>query len=276
MTAHTSATDVKAATPRLHNAEVPLHAMTLITAAERPDLVEAMWAMPSTWPEFMFHDPVANLFFPRLVDTFGEYQLIALDDSGAVVGRVNTIPFAWSGSDDDLPVRGWDGILDRAFADHALGAAPTAASLLEARLVPEYQGVGLSSALLAGAGANVLRGGLAHLFGPVRPTGKSAEPRTPMAEYLARTREDGLPADPWLRVHRRAGGRVVRMCPTSMTIAGTLTQWRQWTGLPLEQSGLVDVTGALTPLHVSVEHDHAVYVEPNVWVHHRLTSPEFV
>jgi hypothetical protein len=24
------------------------------------------------------------------------------------------------------------------------------------------------------------------------------------------------------------------------------------------------------PVHVSLEHDVAVYVEPNVWVHHRL------
>ncbi|HEY2793403.1 MAG TPA: N-acetyltransferase [Micromonosporaceae bacterium] len=246
--------------------------VTFTTAAERPDLADAMWAMPSSWPEFMFHDAVANLFFPRLVDTFGAYQLIAVDDSGAVVGRVNSVPFAWSGSDDDLPERGWDGILERAFTEHALGVAPTAASLLEARLTPERQGVGLSSALLAAAGANAQRRGLADLFGPVRPTDKSSEPRTPMADYLARTREDSLPADPWLRVHVRAGGRVVRICPTSMTIVGTLTQWRDWTGLPLDRSGLVDVAGALTPLHVSVEHDHAVYVEPNVWMHHRLTD----
>jgi hypothetical protein len=29
---------------------------------------------------------------------------------------------------------------------------------------------------------------------------------------------------------------------------------------------------ALNPVHVSVEQDHAVYVEPNVWVHHDLTG----
>jgi len=246
-------------------------AVTFTTAAERPDLVDAMWAMSSTWPEFMFHDPVANLFYARLVDTFGEYQLIALDGNGAIVGRVNSVPFAWSGIDDDLPVRGWDGILERAFAEHAQRIAPTAVSLLEARLTPEHQGVGLSSALLAAADANARRCGLGDLFGPVRPTGKSAEPRTPMADYVARTREDGLPADPWLRVHVRAGARVVGICPTSMTISGTLTQWREWTGLPLDRSGLVDVVGALTPLHVCVEHDYAVYVEPNVWMHHRMT-----
>lgn len=246
--------------------------VTFTTAAERPDLVDAMWAMPSTWPEFMFHDPVANLFFPRLVDTFGEYQLIALDGGGAVVGKLHSVPFAWSGSDEDLPVRGWDAILERAFTEHARQVTPTAVSLLEAALAPGQQGVGLSSALLAAAGANAQRRGLTNLFGPIRPTGKSDEPRTPMADYLARTREDGLPADPWVRVHVRAGARIVGICPTSMTIPGTLSQWRDWTGLPLDRSGPVDVARALTPLHVSVEHDHAVYVEPNVWMHHRLET----
>ena len=35
-------------------------------------------------------------------------------------------------------------------------------------------------------------------------------------------------------------------------------------------SGPVVVPGALVPVHVSPEQDHAVYVEPNVWVHHRV------
>jgi hypothetical protein len=30
------------------------------------------------------------------------------------------------------------------------------------------------------------------------------------------------------------------------------------------------VPGALPPIHVSLGQDHAVYAEPNLWVHHRL------
>jgi hypothetical protein len=66
------------------------------------------------------------------------------------------------------------------------------------------------------------------------------------------------------------GATIIKVCPTSMTVPGTLEQWRGWTGLPFTASGLVDVGGALTPVHVSVEQDHAVYIEPNVWVRHRL------
>jgi hypothetical protein len=94
-----------------------------------------------------------------------------------------------------------------------------------------------------------------------------------MTEYAARTRPDGLPEDPWLRVHVRAGGQILKVCPVSMTIAGSLSQWRGWTGMPFDTGGPVVVPGALTPVEVSVEHDRAVYVEPNVWVRHRLSPP---
>lgn len=242
---------------------------TVVSLAERPDLTAAMWAMPSSWPRFMLQDLVAEVLYRRITEDFPASQLVALDEDGEPVGRVNTIPFAWTGEDGDLPDLGWDGVLQRGFRDRERGLAPTAVSLLEARVVPDRQGRGLSSALLAAARDAVRGLGHADLFGPVRPTEKHREPHTPMREYVARTRDDGLPADPWLRVHVRLGARVVRVCPVSMTIPGTLAQWREWTGLPFEESGPAEVPGALVPVHVSVEQDAVVYVEPNVWVHHR-------
>ena len=47
-----------------------------------------------------------------------------------------------------------------------------------------------------------------------------------------------------------------------MVIVGTLAEWREWTGLLFERSGIAIVPGALSPVHVSLEQDHAVYVEP--------------
>jgi hypothetical protein len=88
----------------------------------------------------------------------------------------------------------------------------------------------------------------------------------PIAYYIARRRPDGLPFDPWLRVHERLGAHIVKIAPTSMTISGTLAGWRDWTGLPCD----VVVPGALVTVHASVEQDHAVYVEPNVWMQHPL------
>ncbi len=246
---------------------------SIVTLKERPDLIEPMWTMPNTWPTFMQQDPVGALFYGRLAETFPEYQLLALDDHGVIIGKVHSVPFAWGGTDEELPARGWDGILEQAFGDRERGQHATAASLIEAHVVPEHRRGGLSYVLLDAARRNIQRLGFTDLFAPVRPSGKSAEPRTPMSEYVARVRSDGLPADPWLRVHIRLGARIVSVCPLSMVIPGTLAQWREWTALPLTSEGLSDVPEALAPLHVSIEHDHAVYVEPSVWVHHQLAAP---
>ena len=113
--------------------------------------------------------------------------------------------------------------------------------------------------------------GFDALYAPVRPSRKAEEPDTPMDEYARRTRADGLPFDPWIRSHVRLGAEIVKVCPAAMTISGSLEQWRSWTDLPFDTSGAVHVPGALAPVHVSVEHDHAVYVEPNVWMRHDLS-----
>jgi hypothetical protein len=117
---------------------------------------------------------------------------------------------------------------------------------------------------------NTRRLGFADLYAPLRPTDKDREPLTPFADYVGRRRADGLPFDSWVRTHVRVGAEIVKIAPRSMTIAGTLAEWRQWTRLPFDQDGAAIVPGALSPVHVSLEQDHAVYVEPNLWVHHRL------
>ena len=81
---------------------------------------------------------------------------------------------------------------------------------------------------------------------------------------------DGLPADSWLRTHVRAGARLVKVAPCAMTITGSIAEWSRWTGMSFERSGEVVVAGALVPVTVSLEHDYAVYVEPNVWMRYAL------
>jgi hypothetical protein len=115
---------------------------------------------------------------------------------------------------------------------------------------------------------NAARHGFAELIAPVRPNGKT-DVDEPMASYAFRLREDGLPSDPWLRVHVRAGGRIAKVAPRSMVVPGTLEEWREWTGLAFDRTGPVVVPKALAPVHCDAEHGTAVYVEPNVWVVHR-------
>jgi GNAT superfamily N-acetyltransferase len=145
-----------------------------------------------------------------------------------------------------------------------------ALSALDITLRPSHRGRGASRLVLDALRQRAGALGYKRLFAPVRPTAKHLEPFAPFAEYVARTTAEGLPADPWLRVHARAGGRIVKVAATSMVVAGTIADWRRWTGMEFAASGPVAVSGALVPVHVSLEQGHAVYVEPNVWVRHTV------
>jgi hypothetical protein len=140
-------------------------------------------------------------------------------------------------------------------------------------VAPRLQGLGVSRRMLCAVRNNARRLGFALRYAPLRPTEKDKEPLTPFADYVQRRRADGLPGDAWIRTHIRAGADVVKIAPRSMVVAGTITEWRAWTGLDFHASGLATVPGALCPIHVSLEQNHAVYVEPNLWLRqHRLTN----
>lgn len=249
--------------------------LKIVTFTQRPDLKEAMWSdeLLAAWPEFMLHDPIANLYFSRL-ERFHDYILLAFDEAqpDVVLARAASVPLCFGESfrRSVLPDGGWDTVVRWADQDAYSKRKPNAVSALEIVVHPNAKGQGLSGQMVAAMRDNTARLGFGDLFAPVRPSQKHLEPHTPMSEYAFRTHEGGLPHDAWLRVHAKAGGKIVKVAPHSMTIAGTLADWRSWTSLPFNQSGEVVVPGALVPVHVSLEQNHAVYVEPNVWIHHRI------
>ncbi|MFU8839450.1 MAG: GNAT family N-acetyltransferase [Nitriliruptoraceae bacterium] len=239
------------------------------TLAERPDLEDACWDLTRLWPRFMLEDPVADLYFsdlPSVADTAW-----VVTDGPTTVARAFAVPVALGPAHDreTLPAGGWDAVVRYGWLDRLAGRAATHLSALEITIAPSHRGTGLATRLIEVLRDSAQQRGLQALIAPVRPSRKADEPDTPMATYAARTRADGLPADPWLRTHVRAGGEVQGVCPASMTIGAPLAAWRAWTGLPLEGPGPAHVPGALVPVHVDVDQDHAVYVEPNVWVVHR-------
>lgn len=247
--------------------------LKIVSLAERPDLLDALWAMPSLWPEFMGRDLVSNLGYAWMAAEIPEYVSLALDEDGQVVARSFSVPFALGaeGRDGVLPERGWDQVLAWAMLDRRDGRKPDTVSAIEISVAREHLGRGLSGRMLASMRDRAGERGFTEVVAPVRPSGKHLEPRTPMAEYAFRTRpEDGLPQDPWLRVHVRAGGVIDSVAPASMTISGSVQQWRRWTGLPFDGDGPVEVPFALTPVRCDASHGYAVYIEPNVWVRHRV------
>ena len=243
--------------------------MEFVKLSDRPDLLSQMWKLTDVWPEFMLHDLVADFYFSRLLETWGDWTLLAVDGE-TVAARSHCAPFALGEEigRSDLPPNGWDAIIYWSFSDEFVGRAPTTVGGLEVTIASEYQGRGLAGEMLTAMTEMAASRGFSDLYIPVRPSQKHNEPHTPMDVYATRLRDDGLPEDPWLRVHARLGAAYMGVCQTAMTIAGTLEERREWTGLPFDSSGSVVVPGALSPVHVDLEQNHAVYVEPNVWMRH--------
>jgi len=256
----------------------PPDRLAVSTLAERPELRASVFSaeFDSIWPEFARHDPAASLYYgTQALDRYLDFALAAVDRDAPdrAIARACSVPFAFrdgTAGRNELPPGGWDAVIRWADADWRAGRRATVVSALEIAVLPPYRGRGISQLMLEAMIANVWARGFGDLYVPLRPSDKDREPRTPFAEYAARTRADGLPHDSWLRVHVRAGGRIVRIAPYSMVIPGTLAEWREWTGIDFASSGDIVVPGALSPVNVSVEQDYAVYVEPNLWVHHRI------
>ncbi len=96
---------------------------------------------------------------------------------------------------------------------------------------------------------------------------------TPMHRYVQWKIPDGAPFDPWMRVHWRAGATIEGVCPESMTVVATVEDWEAWTKMEFPETGEYVVSGALVPLEIDREIGRGVYVEPNVWMIHRLDLP---
>ena len=245
--------------------------LDISTMARRPDRGELWKTLEGFWPAFMTEDPTSGFYYAYLDQHFPEHCLLAVDSAtGETVAKAHSVPLVHDAPiAGGLPEGGWDWAVRRSVHDRLRGGTPTIASALEILVRPDLRGTGLSAVMLRAMRDNVARLGFRDLIAPVRPTGKQDRTK-PIDEYAHARRDDGLPVDPWLRVHVRAGGRIVNVAHHSMVIPGTLAQWRDWTGLPFDRSGPVDVPHALVPVHCDVEQDQAVYVEPNVWVHHRI------
>lgn len=241
--------------------------VTISSLAQRPDLLDAFNRLENTWPEFMRQDPIGNIYYRQdVLVQFADYVLIAHTSTDEIVGKAHSIPICLDG--DQLPSDGWNGAIRRGIETKLTGVEPNALAALEIFVRSDKQCLGLSATILTALREHAKSLGFAEVVVPVRPNGKD-DIHEPMDTYAFRTRDDGLPVDPWLRTHVRAGGRIDGVAPRSMVIPGTLDEWRAWTGLPMDVSGAIDVPHALAPVLCDVEHNTAVYIESNVWVRHR-------
>jgi GNAT superfamily N-acetyltransferase len=243
---------------------------TIITPDDRPDYGDLVSVVSEVvWPEFMHHDAVAIEHWDALFDWFSEYQFALLKEGEhAVAGFANGAPLCWRESVRDLPAEGWDWAFAKSVSDHVEGREPNVLCGLQIAIAPDFQGRGLSKVFLDEMIRLARSRALRSLIVPVRPSMKHRYPLTPIGSYIQWEVEQGLPFDPWLRVHVRSGGRIVKPCPRAMRISGKVSDWQEWTGLRFFESGEYVVPGALVPVGINVEEDVGTYVEPNVWVVH--------
>lgn len=260
--------------------------LDITTGAQRPELLDGLvqaTTFDSGFPPFVLADPTGVFMFsPEGLRAFAEHVLVATqeDQPDRLVAVANTVPFrARRGTDEgsdeqpgELPDGGWDTVIRWGVFDRLHGYPPDTLAGLGVSLDPELQGRGLAATMVEAMREHCRSLGFARLVVPLRPPRKADEPDVPMTEYAQRLRADGLPADPWMRVHARLGATMVKVAPMAMVVAEPLTQWREWTGLPFDTTGKVRVPGALAPVLTDVEHDYAVYVEPNIWIQHELSS----
>ncbi len=243
----------------------------VFTLAERPDLEAGLRSLPGTFPEFMHHDAVVGRYWDSLFTDFAGFQIAVRGGEDEILAAGQCIPVFWDGTTEGLPA-GLDGVLERGAEALKWGRAPTVVSALLAVVSPVRRGRGLSGVVLNAMKAVAADHGLGALIAPVRPTLKERYPLTPMERYVRWERADGLPFDPWLRVHRRLGARFLEVAPESMVIRGTISEWEEWTGMRFPESGAYVVQGALQPVEMDLGRDLGVYREPNVWMRHSVTE----
>jgi hypothetical protein len=199
-------------------------------------------------------------------DRFRDFQFVLYEpDTDVVLGEGCSIPIRWDGRADTLP----DGVrvLEAGFAE----SKPNVLCALFAVVDERYQGQQLSGLIVGGMAETARRNALECLIAPVRPTWKARYPLAPIERYMRWQRDDGLPFDPWIRLHARLGAELLAAAPASMDISGSVADWESWTGMSFPEDGEYVVPGALVP--VRFEEGVGRYVEPNVWMRHESRLP---
>jgi GNAT superfamily N-acetyltransferase len=244
----------------------------VITYADNPELLEAReW--DAIWPEYNTHGDVMNVYWPRRYDEFPEFQYFLYDEEARVpVAKGHSAPCKWDGTVEGLP-SGIDEVITDVFRLKEQGQGTNTLTALAIEVPVEHQGKGLSSVMVQTMAGLARKHGFRNLIAPVRPNWKERYPLTPIERYAGWRRPDGLPFDPWIRVHRRLGGEILKPAPQSLRITGSVAEWEQWTGLDLPGSGPYVFPHGLAPVDIDMDNDVGSYWEPNVWMRHRVERP---
>lgn len=221
------------------------------------------------WPEFMQHDKTVVTNWPSLYARFSDFQYALFEDD-ILLGVGNSLPLHWNKPFSELADRGLDWAMEKANEDFTDKLEPNILVGVQILINPEYQGKGLSYKMLDAMKDIARKNGFTDIALPVRPTLKSEYPLIPMDDYIYWENEDKFPFDPWIRVHIKAGGKIIKTCHRSMDISGTISAWEEWTNTKFHTSGDYIIDKALTPVQMDRKKNLGHYMEPNVWIVHHI------
>lgn len=244
------------------------------TVEESEEIQDRNYAMARVvWPDFMLHDAVSDDYFPALYEHFPEYQFGMFDKkSDELLALANCLPLFWDKPFSELPEEGWDWALKQGVLDFRNNIKPNIASAIQIMIPPEGRGRGISSYAVKEMVKLIAEKGLTHLIAPVRPNLKHLYPLLSIDDYITWRDENDNPYDPWLRVHYKAGAKIIKPCHKAMIIEGTVDEWEEWCDMLFLQSGTYPVPGALEPVDIDIDNNRGCYIEPNVWMVHSVNN----
>lgn len=224
--------------------------------------------MQSSYPAFALQDNTAVKYWNRVYSDFLDYQTLLLNGE-EVAAVINAVPVYIVKGQKELPKEGWDWVLEYACQCFDKKIVPNVLVGLSVAVNPKMRGLGIGKAAIARFKEIAKSRNLDKVLIPVRPTRKSEFPKVPFEEYINK-KENGRYFDPWLNLHYSVGGRFVNICERSMLAEADLKTWKEWIGMDFKESGEYEVAQALAPIKVDKENNKAVYIEPNVWIEHRI------
>ena len=224
------------------------------------------------WPQFMQGEKVMRTYWGFLLNNFDHYQSV-LTIENKIIAVVNSAPFRLGSDVNALHENGIYWGLKQISHNYYNELQPDTLMALQIVVNPDYQGKEISYECLNILKTLAYQQGLDRVVIPLRPSSKHLYPLIDINNYVNWKNKEGFPYDPWLRVHIKAGGKIVKLCK-GISIQASIPQWEEWTGLHFGSTGSYVIPKALNTIYADLDENTATYSQDNIWVVHSVCSEQ--
>ncbi|XBX10026.1 hypothetical protein QMP26_19440 [Enterocloster clostridioformis] len=219
------------------------------------------------WPQFIQGEKVMRSYWGFMLGVFNDFQWV-LTKNDMVIAVINSAPFKL-GESDTLHENGIYWGLQQVTHNYYADIMPNTLLALQIVVNPQFRGKAVSYECLKVLKHQAYEKGFERIVIPLRPSLKHLYPLIDSGSYINWKNWEGYPYDPWLRVHIKGGGKIVKQCK-GISIRASIQEWELWTGLHFATSGQYIVQGALNPVYADLSNNMAYYTQDNIWVVHWL------